>query len=59
MEKGKDQDFTKDNQGMLWFNEHICVWAQKELKQLILKEAHEFKYSIHLGSAKIYHDLRN
>lgn len=41
MEKGKFKDFTQDDQGALWIKDRICVANQKELKQLILKEAHD------------------
>jgi hypothetical protein len=30
----------------------------KELKDKILREAHESAYSIHLGGNKMYHDLK-
>jgi hypothetical protein len=35
-----------------------CVPDNKELKQLILQEAHESPYSIHPGSTKMYLDLK-
>jgi hypothetical protein len=31
----------------------------KELKDKILREAHESAYSIHLGGMKLYHDLNS
>ena len=58
MKRGKSLRFFKDKQGTLWFDKRICVPDQKELKQLILKEAHETLYSIHPGSTKMYQDLK-
>jgi hypothetical protein len=36
----------------------ICVPNVKELKDKILREAHESAYSIHSGGNKMYHDLK-
>lgn len=58
MKKGKSLRFTEDERRTIWFDKRICVPDQKELKQLILKEAHETLYSIHPRSAKMYQDLK-
>ena len=50
--------FTKDDQGILWYEERICVPDQKELKDLIMGEAHESRYLIHPGGTKVYQDLK-
>jgi hypothetical protein len=31
----------------------------KKIIELILREAHDSAYSIHLGSTKMYHDLKS
>jgi hypothetical protein len=31
----------------------------KEIRESILREAHDSAYSIHLGSTKMYHDLKS
>jgi hypothetical protein len=36
----------------------ICVPADSELKEVIMKEAHETPYSIHPGGTKMYQDLK-
>ena len=54
MVEGKFKDFTKDDQDILWINRRIYVTDVDGLRQLILKEAHESKYSIHPGSTKMY-----
>jgi hypothetical protein len=38
---GKALDFTKDEQGTLWFKKRICVPKIEHLRQLILREAHD------------------
>jgi hypothetical protein len=54
----KSPGFSKDDQGVLWYKGRICVPNIKELKDKILREAHESAYSIHLGGNKMYHDLK-
>ncbi|KAH0743021.1 hypothetical protein KY290_032665 [Solanum tuberosum] len=49
---------TLDPDGMLKFAGRICVPRVGDLIQLILSEAHESRYSIHPGTAKMYRDLR-
>jgi hypothetical protein len=50
--------FREDAQGMLWFKERLVVPKRETLKKKILDEAHASRYSIHPGSTKMYHDLR-
>jgi hypothetical protein len=50
--------FTKDDQGVLWYKGMICVPNINKLKDKILREAHEFAYSIHPEGNKMYHDLK-
>nr|ADB85355.1 putative retrotransposon protein [Phyllostachys edulis] len=59
MAEGKFKDFTVDDQDILWINGRICVPDIDGLRQLILKEAHDSKYSIHPGSTKMYQDVKN
>jgi hypothetical protein len=54
----KSPSFMEDDQGVLWYKGRICVPNVKELKDKILREAHESAYSIHPGENKIYHDLK-
>jgi hypothetical protein len=50
--------FREDAEGTLWFKERLVVPRREALKKKILDEAHTSRYSIHPGSTKIYHDLR-
>nr|AAQ56283.1 putative polyprotein [Oryza sativa Japonica Group] len=58
MKQGKAAGFTEDEHGTLWNGNRVCVPDDKELKQLILQDAHESPYSIHPGSTKMYLDLK-
>jgi hypothetical protein len=50
--------FCKDAEGTLWFKERLVVPKREAPKKKILDEAHTSRYSIHPGSTKTYHDLR-
>jgi hypothetical protein len=54
----KSPGFSEDKQGVLRYKGRICVPNVNELKDKILREAHESAYSIHLGRNKMYHDLK-
>jgi hypothetical protein len=58
MEAGKANCFKKDNQGVIWFKDHIVVSKDAKVRQQILDEAHLSRYSIHPGSTKMYQDLK-
>jgi hypothetical protein len=50
--------FREDVEGTLWFKERLVVPKREALKKKILDEAYTSRYSIHHGSTKMYHDLR-
>jgi hypothetical protein len=50
IEEGRPSKFRLGDFNSLWFHNRICVPDIPESKELILKEAHETPYSIHLGS---------
>jgi hypothetical protein len=50
--------FREDAEGTLWFKDRLVVLKKEALKKKILDEAHTSRYSIHPGSTKMYHDLR-
>jgi hypothetical protein len=58
MERGKVADYRLDDQGTLWLKDRICVPRGKEIRDSILKEAHDSLYSIHPGCRKMYKDLK-
>ena len=61
LQKMKEQEtkhFRIDENGVLWFKDRLVVPKDKELRNQILGEAHSSKLSIHLGSSKMYQDLK-
>jgi hypothetical protein len=44
---------------MFWYKKCISVPEVREIRELILREAHDSTYSIHPGSTKIYQDLKS
>jgi hypothetical protein len=50
--------FREDAEGTLWFKDRLVMSKNESLKKKILDEAHTSRYSIHLGSTKMCHDLR-
>jgi hypothetical protein len=50
--------FCKDAKDVVWFEQHLVVPVDPELRKEIFDEAHLSKFSIHPGSTKMYQDLR-
>jgi hypothetical protein len=44
---------------ILWFDDRIVLSEDKELRNQIMAESHCSKLSIHLGSSKMYQDLKS
>jgi hypothetical protein len=55
--EGKGPNFREDA-GVVWFKDRLCVPDITSIRELILKEAHGAAYSIHPGSEKMYQDLK-
>nr|GFC03998.1 retrotransposon protein, putative, Ty3-gypsy subclass [Tanacetum cinerariifolium] len=47
-----------DNDGVMWFGNWLCVPSNPTLREAVLSEAHISPFSIHLGSTKMYKDLK-
>ena len=50
--------FRLDYKRILWFDGRLVVPKNPELRKQIFDEAHLSKFSIHLGSTKMYQDVR-
>jgi hypothetical protein len=50
--------FREDAEGTLRFKDRLVVPKKESLRKKILDKAHASRYSIHPGSTKMYHDLR-
>ena len=48
----------KGGDGILRYQERLCVPDVDDLRKQIMEEAHGSHYSIHPGATKSYHDLR-
>jgi hypothetical protein len=59
IKEDKALGFSVDDQGILWYKKCLYVLEIKEIRELILREAHDSAYSIHPGSTKMYHDLKS
>jgi hypothetical protein len=59
IKEDKAPGFSIDDQGTLWYKKCICVPELKEIRESILREAHDSAYFIHPGSTKMYHDLKS
>jgi hypothetical protein len=58
LELGEAQCFRQDIDGVLWFKDRLIVLKDLELRRKIMSEAHCSRYSIHLGTNKMYQDLK-
>ncbi|XP_059290580.1 uncharacterized protein LOC132044107 [Lycium ferocissimum] len=54
----KKSPFEISRDGVLSYRERLCISNVAGLRQQIMAEAHYSHYSIHLGSMKTYHDIR-
>ena len=59
VQQGQSRDFIFDSEGTLRLGTRLCVPDVDELRKEIMKEAHFSAYSIHPGSTKIFHDLKD
>ncbi|WVZ70495.1 hypothetical protein U9M48_019157 [Paspalum notatum var. saurae] len=50
--------FKLDEEGVLWFKNHLVVPKDMELRKKILDEAHTSMFTLHPGSNKMYQDLK-
>jgi hypothetical protein len=50
--------FCEDVKRTLWFKDKLVMTKREAFKKKILDEAHISRYSIYLGSSKMYHDQK-
>ena len=58
IKNGTARCFSEDDHGVVWFGQRLVVPKDMELRELILREAHDSPLSIHPGATKMYQDLR-
>ena len=49
--------FAVHSDGTVFFEDRVVVPKEGDLREVIMKEAHDSKLSIHPGSTKMYQDL--
>nr|GEX97486.1 putative reverse transcriptase domain-containing protein [Tanacetum cinerariifolium] len=57
--RGMEKEFKTRPDGTLYIRNRSLLTRFGDLKELIMHESHKSKYSIHLGSDKMYHDLNS
>ena len=58
IEDGKETEFEVKEDGVLYYKDQVCVPDDNDLRKAILEEAHSGSFTIHLGSTKMYQDLK-
>ena len=53
-----NESFILGGDGILRYQDRLCVSDVDDLRTRIVAQAHGSRYSIHPGSTKIYHDLK-
>ena len=53
-----NESFALGDDGILKQQDRLCVPDVDDLRTRIIAEAHGSRYSIHPGSTKMYHDLK-
>ncbi|WVZ80573.1 hypothetical protein U9M48_028039 [Paspalum notatum var. saurae] len=57
--EGKLAEFRIDQDGLIRFQNRLCVPNDVTLRRKILQEAHSSPYTIHPGSTKMYKDIKS
>ncbi|KAA0046144.1 hypothetical protein IC582_016289 [Cucumis melo] len=58
VEAGQGEDFSISSDDGLTFDGRLCVPEESAIKTELLTEAHSSPFTMHLGSTKMYKDLR-
>ena len=58
VQQGMTKAFELTQEGVLRCQNRLCVPNVDELRKRIMMEAHHSRYSVHPGSTKMYHDLK-
>nr|GFC98181.1 retrotransposon protein, putative, Ty3-gypsy subclass [Tanacetum cinerariifolium] len=55
---GIKTEFRLDEDDVLWQGTRLCVPNDATLREALFTEAHSSSFSVHPGSTKMYHDLK-
>ena len=53
-----NEELRIDDDGILWLQDRLVVPVAGDIRRRLLEAAHSSSYNMHLGSTKMYHDLR-
>ena len=59
VQQGKSDEFVIDKEGVLRLGTRLCVPDVDDLRKELLEEAHYSAYSVHPGSTKMYHTVKD
>ncbi|GJT57407.1 putative reverse transcriptase domain-containing protein [Tanacetum coccineum] len=59
LQKGVDEMIERKSDEALYYLDRIWFPLKGDVRTLIMDEAHNLKYSVHLGADKMYYDLRD
>ncbi|GJR78974.1 retrotransposon protein, putative, ty3-gypsy subclass [Tanacetum coccineum] len=57
VEDGKHTEFSVDDDGVVWFEDRLCVPNDQALREKVMTEAHSSPFTIHPGSTKMKQDV--
>nr|GFA85489.1 hypothetical protein [Tanacetum cinerariifolium] len=58
VEDGKHTEFSVDDDGVVWFEDRLCVPSDQALREKVMMEAYSSPFTVHPGSTKMYRDLK-
>nr|GFC35005.1 retrotransposon protein, putative, Ty3-gypsy subclass [Tanacetum cinerariifolium] len=58
VEDGKHTEFSVDDDGVVWFEDRLCVPSDQALREKVMTEAHSSLFTVHPGLTKMYIDLK-
>ena len=59
VQQGKSTEFMVDKKGVLRLGTRLCIPDVDDMRKELLEEAHYSAYSVHPGSTKMYHTLKD
>ncbi|GJX95803.1 putative reverse transcriptase domain-containing protein [Tanacetum coccineum] len=59
LQRGLDEMIERRSDGALYYLDRIWVPLKGDVRTMIMDEAHKSKFYVHLGSNKMYYDLRD